>query len=135
MKNSSEQYQILRVARPVNHFEGIIKFYVEGLGLQILGEFKDHAGFDGIMIGDSKAPYHFEFTRKKGDDVGRSPSQDHLIVFYIPDSMSYRSRIERMKSEGFFPVKSYNPYWDQNGTTFEDCDGYRVVVYNGTWAV
>jgi len=27
-----------------------------------------------------------------------------------------------------------NPYWKRNGRTFEDVDGYRVVLQNGTWA-
>ena len=30
-------------------------------------------------------------------------------------------------------VKSYNPYWDISGVTFEDPDGYRIVLQNATW--
>jgi YycE-like protein len=30
-------------------------------------------------------------------------------------------------------VKSFNPYWDGNGCTFEDPDGYRVVLQNAAW--
>jgi hypothetical protein len=26
------------------------------------GRFEDHAGFDGVMLGEPGAPYHFEFT-------------------------------------------------------------------------
>ena len=38
-----------------------------------------------------------------------------------------------MIEAGFRPVPSYNPYWDQYGKTFEDPDGYRVVLANRTW--
>ena len=39
----------------------------------------------------------------------------------------------RMQAQGFVPVPSFNPYWDEDGTTFEDGEGYRVVFYNGRW--
>ena len=31
------------------------------------------------------------------------------------------------------PVTSFNPYWEISGQTFEDADGYRIVLQNGTW--
>jgi hypothetical protein len=31
------------------------------------------------------------------------------------------------------PVPSANPYWDRKGRTFEDVDGYRVVLQNDVW--
>jgi hypothetical protein len=38
-----------------------------------------------------------------------------------------------MELAGFMFVPSYNPYWYQDGRTFEDADGYRVVLENGEW--
>jgi hypothetical protein len=35
-----------------------------------------------------------------------------------------------MLAAGFVPVPSFNPYWDRAGLTFEDPDGYRVVLQN-----
>jgi hypothetical protein len=32
------------------------------------------------------------------------------------------------------PVPSFNPYWDRAGRTFEDPDGYRVVLQNAPWS-
>jgi prolyl oligopeptidase len=37
-------------------------------------------------------------------------------------------------AEGFRVVPSVNPYWDRSGRTFEDVDGYRVVLQKGAWA-
>jgi hypothetical protein len=38
-----------------------------------------------------------------------------------------------MQHAGFAPVPSYNPYWDVTGRTFEDPDGYRVVLQCAAW--
>ncbi len=38
-----------------------------------------------------------------------------------------------MKAVGFEPVRSLNPYWDVRGRTFEDPDGYRVVLECADW--
>jgi hypothetical protein len=42
---------LLRVARPTNDLPAVINFYRDGLGLTVLSEFKNHAGFDGVMLG------------------------------------------------------------------------------------
>jgi hypothetical protein len=38
-----------------------------------------------------------------------------------------------MRAAGFAPVTSFNPYWDVDGVTFEDPDGYRVVIQQASW--
>jgi hypothetical protein len=35
---------------------------------------------------------------------------------------------------GFRMVPSFNPYWAMPGRTFEDANGYRVVLQNPAWA-
>lgn len=123
----------LRVARPTNDMSKVLAFYRDGLGLEIIGRFNDHEGFDGVMLGKKGSLYHFEFTFQKNHKVPNAPTKDNLIVFYLPLKDEYISAIDRMKKNGFNPVPSYNPYWDRSGTTFEDHEGYRVVLYNGEW--
>jgi catechol 2,3-dioxygenase-like lactoylglutathione lyase family enzyme len=103
------------------------------LGLHILYQFENHDGFDGVMVGMPGEAYHFEFTHHRGHSVGRAPTQDNLIVFYLPEQLEWQQTIERMNAAGYEPVKSYNPYWDNKGITFEDPDGYRVVLQNDIW--
>jgi catechol 2,3-dioxygenase-like lactoylglutathione lyase family enzyme len=124
---------VLRVARPTNDLERVTRFYRDGLGLKELYRFEDHDGFDGIMFGEFGSPYHFEFTRARGHDAGRAPTKDNLVVFYLPERAVWEAAIARMKSHGYQPVSSFNPYWDKDGVTFEDCDGYRVVLHNSDW--
>lgn len=107
--------------------------YARGLGFEVLGSFEDHEGFDGVMLGHPRQSYHLEFTTHRGHAVGRAPSQDHLLVFYVPDADAWERACERMVAAGFRAVPSYNPYWDVRGKTFEDIDGYRVVLQNAEW--
>lgn len=125
--------QQLRVARPTDNLEAVLRFYQDGLGMELVASFEDHAGFDGVMLALPDAAYHLEFTHKRGHNVGRAPSQDHLLVFYLPDSAAWQAAIERMQAQGYAPVPSYNPYWDERGATFEDPDGYRVVFQHSAW--
>lgn len=104
-----------------------------GIDLKVLGSFEDHEGFDGVMLGIPGDSYHLEFTRKRGHAAGRAPTQDNLLVFYIPDREQWLERTERMSAAGYQPVPSFNPYWDRLGKTYEDPDGYRVVIQNQSW--
>ena len=123
----------LRIARPSDDFDGVLRFYRDGLGLKILYRFEDHDGFDGIMLGQEGAPYHFEFTKKRGHMAGRAPTEDNLLVFYLPDVAVWRDAVKRMRDAGFSPVPAFNPYWDREGMTFQDTDGYRIVLQHACW--
>jgi catechol 2,3-dioxygenase-like lactoylglutathione lyase family enzyme len=125
---------VLRVARPSDDLERLLPFYGDGLGLRILHRFEDHDGFDGVMLGRERSPYHFEFTRARGHIAGKAPTQDHLLVFYLPDLGAWRAAIDRMRAAGFAPVAAFNPYWDRDGETFEDPDGYRIVLQQAGWS-
>ena len=122
----------LRIARPSDDPERTAAFYCDGLGFEILGSFQDHDGFDGVMLGHRDAGYHIELTREHGHPAGRAPNAEHLLIFYLPDEREWESAIERMTAQGHEPVKSNNPYWDRHGKTFEDPDGYRVVLQNAS---
>jgi YycE-like C-terminal domain/YycE-like N-terminal domain len=123
----------LRVARPTDNLAAIAEMYELGLGLSVLAEFVDHDGVDGVILGHPGDPYHIEFTAHHAHVAGRAPTKDHLLVFYIPDPNDWEGRCARMAASGFQVVRSDNPYWDIQGRTFEDLDGYRVVLQNSAW--
>lgn len=133
-KPDLSQYR-LRIARPTDQLEAVVAFYRDGLGFDVLTEFRDHDGFDGVMLGRKGSTYHFEFTRKSGHLSGRAPTEDNLLVFYLPDENDWRAAINRLEKAGYASVSAFNPYWDVRGKTFEDPDGYRVVLQNATWLI
>lgn len=124
---------ILRIARPTDRLGEIAQMYIEGLGFELLAKFENHKGFDGIILGHTNHAYHLEFTHHRGTVVGRAPTMDNLLVFYIPERDTWTQACSQMVTAGFAKVESYNPFWDQSGATFEDLDGYRVVLENGKW--
>jgi catechol 2,3-dioxygenase-like lactoylglutathione lyase family enzyme len=124
---------ILRVARASDNLDALLRFYEQGLGLTLLYRFEGHDGLSGIMLGREGAPYHLEFTSAQGHAAGRAPTEENLLVFYLPDAEEWRAAVQRMRDAGFDPVPAFNPYWDRNGMTFEDPDGYRVVLQNAAW--
>lgn len=128
-------FPIIRFARPTDRLDEVVRFYSEGLGFSILAEFRDHNGFDGVMLGHPKAPYHFEFTHYRGHRVGRAPTADNLIVFYLPDAAEWETAVQRIRAIGVKPSPAFNPYWDRLGITFEDPDGYRVVMQRAEWSL
>jgi len=123
----------LRIARPVRDLQRTQSMYHDGLGLRVIGSFENHDGFDGVMMGAPGLPYHFEFTHCTAHPVAASPTPEDLAVFYIPDRAEWERVSASMLAAGFKAIASFNPYWDVRGRTFEDADGYRVVLQNADW--
>jgi len=124
----------LRVARPTDQLAAIAAMYTRGLGFSVLAEFTAHDGFDGVVVGHPGQPYHLEFTTQHGHVVGRAPTAEHLLVFYVTDRAEWETACSQMIDAGFRVVQSPNPYWELRGRTFEDLDGYRVVLENAAWS-
>lgn len=123
----------LRVARPTDNLVEVVKFYRGGLGFEVLYQFTDHDGFDGVMLGHKDAGYHLEFTHKRDHYSGKARTQENLLVFYLPCREVWQHAVKHLEDQGYKSIKSFNPYWDQRGKTFEDPDGYRVVLQNASW--
>ena len=124
----------LRIARPVSDLGRARTMYCAGLGLSVLGNFENHAGFDGIMLGRAGMQYHFEFTYFRTHPVLPSPTHEDLVIFYLPSIGEWQATCNAMRVAGFVDVRSVNPYWELHGNTFQDPDGYRIVLQNDAWS-
>src|SRR6266850_4793940 len=80
----------VRVARPTRQLEKVVAFYRDGLGLREIDRFQGHNGYDGVMLGLPGRTYHLEFTQHAEDGPCPAPSDDNLLVLYIPDAAEYR---------------------------------------------
>jgi catechol 2,3-dioxygenase-like lactoylglutathione lyase family enzyme len=123
----------LRIARPVSDPARSAAMYCRGLGYVVLGSFEDHDGFDGVMVGAPGGACHFEFTRCRAHPVRPTPTPEDLVVLYLPATDDWESACREMVDAGFRAVASFNPYWERRGRTFEDDDGYRMVLQNDAW--
>ena len=107
--------------------------YRRGLGLDRLDGFIDHEGFDGVMLGFEDASFHLELTSCRFHPILPSPTQEDLLVLYFPNEGEWTSRCASMTAAGFMETKPFNPFWGIAGKTFEDPDGYRVVLQRAAW--
>lgn len=119
-----------RIARPTNQLSELERFYCEGLGLKKIGEFQGHLGYNGIMIGLPDANYHLEFTEHVDGSPCPAPTDDNLLVFYIPDVAQIQSAQLRLEKLGYKAVPPENIYWEEKGITIADPDGWRIVLMN-----
>lgn len=123
----------LRAARPTNDIDDQLRFYRDGLGLEVLARFEGHDGFDGVILGVPGGAWHLELTVAVGHVAPRAPTAEHLLVFYLPERAEWEAAVARLKAHGFEPIPATNPYWDRNGLTFADPDNYCVVLQNAAW--
>jgi YycE-like N-terminal domain/YycE-like C-terminal domain len=129
VSNPAQAASQLRFARPTDQLPAIESFYGDGVGLEEIGRFSDHAGYDGVIFGLPDRRLHLEFTQEAGAGPCYAPSRDNLLVFYVPDEGARQEVSERLRRLGHQPVAAENPYWETIGAlTFEDPDGWRVVL-------
>jgi catechol 2,3-dioxygenase-like lactoylglutathione lyase family enzyme len=120
----------VRVARPTAQLDAVVRFYRDGLDLEVIRSFEAHAGYSGVMLGLPGREYHLEFTEHEKGSPCPAPSKDNLLVFYIPERRAFERLAARLNRLGHLPVVPENHYWLERGLTFEDPDGWRVVLMN-----
>lgn len=122
-----------RIARPTDKIALIEQFYVNILGLTRVGGFDDHDGYRGIMIGLPGYTYHLEFTQDPHHTPCPAPTKDNLLVFYFETPSELDIVKQRLADAGIEEVDPENPYWLDKSHTYEDPDGWRIVLFNGLY--
>jgi catechol 2,3-dioxygenase-like lactoylglutathione lyase family enzyme len=118
----------VRMARPTDRLAEVVRFYRDALGLEQISSFEGHAGYQGVMLALPGRRDHLEFTHHESGSPCPAPTKDNLLVFYVEDDGTFREMTARLKRHGHEPVEPENSYWAQKGLTFEDPDGWRVVL-------
>jgi catechol 2,3-dioxygenase-like lactoylglutathione lyase family enzyme len=123
----------IRVARHTERLEEVVAFYRDGLGLPEIGRFRDHDGYDGVFLDIPGTGAHLELTAGgRHGTPSPSPHPESLLVLYVGDDAGVQAIAARIGTE---PVSPANPYWSVHGLTFEDPDGFRVVLVPERWGV
>ena len=119
----------LRVARHTERLEEVVRFYRYGIGLKEIGGFQDHDGYDGVFLAVPGSGTHLELTAG-GAHGAPAPHPESLLVLYLGDEEAVRATASRL---GVDPIPPANTFWDEHGLTFEDPDGFRVVLVPERW--
>lgn len=72
----------LRIARHTANLQKTEVFYTKVIGLQKLGSFQNHSGYDGIFLEYPQQDWHLEYTCSN-DAPDNHFDEDDLLVFYI----------------------------------------------------
>ncbi|GEP51856.1 hypothetical protein FNO01nite_25280 [Flavobacterium noncentrifugens] len=116
-----------RVARHTKNLQLIIDFYCNIPGFEILGRFENHYNYDGVFIGKPNSDWHLEFT--VSDELPKhEPDEDDLLVFYPENENEFEQICTKFESNNIKSITSKNPYWNANGVTYIDPDGFRIVI-------
>jgi catechol 2,3-dioxygenase-like lactoylglutathione lyase family enzyme len=119
----------LRVARHTDRLDELVAFYRDGIGLEEIGGFRGHDGYDGVFLAVPGTNAHLELT-SGGEHRAPDPHPETLLVLYLRDGESVEAVLQRL---GVTPVPPANPYWAEHGVTVEDPDGFRVVLVPESW--
>ena len=124
----------LRIARPSHDLHASERFWVDGLGLDILFR-TGHSAEGGhalLMVGWPGAAWHLELVADPGDATPATPTEEDLLVLYLDGAIDDEV-VSRLIEAGGTLVAARNPYWDRWGVTIADPDGYRLVLSTRSW--
>ncbi|MER5297949.1 VOC family protein [Streptomyces lasiicapitis] len=124
----------VRVARPSRDLAAAERFYVDGLGLEVLWRTTERVSgeHDLVMVGLPGGAWHFELTHDPERPLDPTPTVDDLFVVYLGKPVD-EAQVERLTAAGGTRVPAHNPYWDEYGVTVADPDGYRLVLCERAW--
>ena len=116
-----------RYARHTTNLEKIKNFYTQILGLEILGTFENHNGYDGIFLGKQNQNWHLEFT-VSNEIPDRIFDEDDLLVFYPEKLKDYLLILEQISKKNIPTFEPKNPYWKENGILIKDPDNFGIII-------
>ena len=118
---------LYRLARHTNRLAQLTDFYVTVLGLEILGQFQNHSGYDGVFIGKTGLNWHLEFTQTN-EIVNHMFDEDDLLVFYPETQHDFNRILEQTDRLKIPKLVAKNPYWRENGLIISDPDGLGIII-------
>ena len=116
-----------RYARHTHDIYKLIEFYTSILNFEVLGEFKNHDGYDGVFLGLNDENWHLEFTQN-GENPQSKFDEDDALVFYPKTQKSFDEILVNLKKFDVPLLEPKNPYWKNKDFCFEDSDGYKIIV-------
>jgi catechol 2,3-dioxygenase-like lactoylglutathione lyase family enzyme len=121
----------IRLARPCRDLAVAERFYVRGLGLDVLfrGEGHGPGEHDILMLGWRRASWHLELVAA---GIPPTPTEHDLLVLYLGEPVD-DALVARLGEAGGTRVDQ-GPYWNRWGVSVRDPDGYRLVLSQREWS-
>jgi hypothetical protein len=114
----------LRIARHTDRLDEVVRFYRDRVGFPEIGGFKDHQGYDGVIMEIPGTGTQLEFTAGGGHHAA-DPHPESLLVLYLDNQREIDAIAERIAQA---PVLPANPYWQRNAQAYADPEGCQVLL-------
>jgi hypothetical protein len=97
----------LRIARHTDRLAEVVAFYRDRVGFVEVGRFKDHDGYDGVLLEIPGTRTELEVTTGRRH---RAPEAhpESLLVLYLDSQAEFDALARRIALP---PVVPANPYW------------------------
>ncbi|WEV29503.1 VOC family protein [Streptomyces sp. 71268] len=119
----------VRFARPTARYDDVLTFYRDTLGLPVLAQWRDHHGYDGVVLGLPDTPVHLEITQHGSPPRIPEPHPENQLVLYLRGPEAVATAVAHLATHGHHPVSAANRYWpDRGAVAFEDPDGWVVIL-------
>jgi len=117
----------IKLSRRTGNLFKIIDFYGRVLGLELLSEFTERAGYKGVCMGKPGGNWCLQFV--KADIAPDYPADEGaLLILYAETELEFTLLKQKLIAEKVFFVKPTNSTLPNKGITVEDPDGNRVML-------
>ena len=123
---------VLRIVRHCTDPVALAAQYRAALRMDEQGGFAGHDGYAATFLGWAGAGWHLAFVRAPRSRAS-SPELEEALALYEPDPQQWQQRVTDLERAGFVKASSPNPYWSENGASFSDIEGFRVIVARLEW--
>jgi catechol 2,3-dioxygenase-like lactoylglutathione lyase family enzyme len=122
----------LRIARPSRDLRASERFWVEGLGLEVLlrADSSAEGGHALLMAGWPDAVWHLELV---GDPHGETPRADRGRPAGLYLNGEVDASVVRRLVDARHPARRAQSLLGSRGVTVVDPDGYRLVLTSRSW--
>lgn len=118
----------VRFARPTLRLAECTAFYRDVLGLSVLFEFRDHAGYSGTVFALPDRFVQLELVERVDTASIPRPDPENALVFYLRPADAVAEMRTRVQTLGVDLVVPENPYWVRAGAwSVADPDGWIVM--------
>lgn len=115
----------VRFTRASTALEECRRFYQEVIGLDLLFDFRDHDGYDGVVLGLPDRSVQLELIRFHGRPAAEADQENALVLYVEDGGAALRERL----GERVDLLVPENPYWSRLGAfAIADPDGWLVLV-------
>ncbi len=87
----------VRFARPTARYDGVLTFCRDAVGLPVLGQWRDHGGYDGLLFGLPGTPVPMGITQHGAPPLIPEPHPENRLVLCLRGAEAVEVAVRRLR--------------------------------------